>query len=320
MLKPLSILSLTLQSDSSDIVTSMKNTLKAVKTLKSLAEEDPKQWPTIQLIQSRIREVDGQKEYQGVQLENFDSCLDKCNPQATADLQRIQEKLKTRLEWNDLNILRAILAFLDTQSWLKRNDPNSENTECDVGMIEIRAALDLIVSTFRAPLEPKGVSLETIQDELEEAVDYARTYLPIGTESYRRVWYKLHTCPDSSKWPNLLFVCQLTFSLPFSTNRVEQTFSMLKIVKTKRRTSLHTSTLSDLLEINVNGPPLSLCNPDAAVDLWWRECSTTRRVNQNPRKAYQPRASSSSNQTEEESDKEESTLVLDDWDDWVCTH
>ena len=183
-------------------------------------------------------------------------------------------------------------------------------------MIEIRAALDRIVSTFHAPLESKGVSLETIQDELEEAVDYARTYLPIGTESHRRVWYKLHTCPDTSKWPNLLFVCQLTFSLPFSTSRVEQTFSMLKIVKTKRRTSLHTSTLS----INVNGPPLNSYNPDAAVDLWWRECSTTRRVNRNPRKAYQPRASSSSNQTEEKSDKEESTLVLDDWDDWVCTH
>ena len=156
VLKPLSILSLTLQSDTADIVTSVKNTLKAIKTLKSLAEEDPKQWPTIQLIQSRIREVDGQ-EYQGFQLENFDSCLDKCKPQVIADLQRIQEKLKTRLEWNGLNLLRAILAFLDTQSWLKRNDPSSEDPECDVGMIEIRAALDLIVSTFRAPLESKGV-------------------------------------------------------------------------------------------------------------------------------------------------------------------
>ena len=117
VLKPLSILSLTLQSDSSDIVTSMKNTQKAVKTLKSLAEEDPKQWSTIQLVQSRIKEVDGRKEYQDVQLENFDSCLDKCKPQVTADLQRIQERLKTRLE---CNLLRAILAFLDTQSWLKR--------------------------------------------------------------------------------------------------------------------------------------------------------------------------------------------------------
>ena len=189
-------------------------------------------------------------------------------------------------------------------------------------MTEIRAALDLIVSTFRAPLESKGVSPETIQGKLEEVVDYARTYLPIGTESYRRIWYKLLTCPDSSKWPNLLFVCELTFSLPFSTSRVEQTFSMLKIVKTKHRTSLHTTTLSDRLEINVEGPPLSSFNPDAAVDLWWRECSTTRRVNQNPRKAYQPRASSSTNnqsEMEEESDIEESTLVLDDWDDWVCS-
>ena len=43
VLKLLSILSLTLQSDSSDIVTSMKNTLKAVKALKTLAKEEPNQ-------------------------------------------------------------------------------------------------------------------------------------------------------------------------------------------------------------------------------------------------------------------------------------
>ena len=63
VLKPLSILSLTLQSDSSDIVTSMKNTLKAVKALKTLAEEEPNQWPTIKLVQSRIKTVHRKKEY-----------------------------------------------------------------------------------------------------------------------------------------------------------------------------------------------------------------------------------------------------------------
>ena len=155
---------------------------------------------------------------------------------------------------------------------------------------------------------------------MEEVVEYARAYLPIGTESYRRVCYKLYTCPDSSKWPNLFFVGELIFSLPFSTSRVEQTFSKLKIVKTKCRTSFDTSTLSDLLELSIEGPPLSSFTPDAAVDLWWRECSTMRRVNQNPRKAYQPRAGSSTDsQVEEETGKEESALVLDDWDDWVST-
>ena len=47
VLKPLSILSLMLQSDSSDIFTSMENTLKAVKALKTLAEEEPNQWPPL---------------------------------------------------------------------------------------------------------------------------------------------------------------------------------------------------------------------------------------------------------------------------------
>ena len=85
---------------------------------------------------------------------------------------------------------------------------------------------------------------------------------------------------------NAFFVCELIFSLPFSISLVEQTFSKLKIVKTKRRTSLYTSTLSDLLELSVEGPSLSSFTPDATVDLWWMECSTMQRVNQNPRKAY----------------------------------
>ena len=49
---------------------------------------------------------------------------------------------------------------------------------------------------------------------------------------------------------------ELVLSLPKSTCRVEQLFSKLKVIKTKRRSSLSNSTLDDLLEINVEGPPL----------------------------------------------------------------
>ena len=84
---------------------------------------------------------------------------------------------------------------------------------------------------------------------------------------------------------------------------------MLKIIKTKRRTSLHTSTLSNLLEINVEGPPLSSFNSDLAVDLWWKECRTIRRVNQNPRKEYRARASTNPMDEEtQESSTDESTM------------
>ena len=153
-------------------------------------------------------------------------------------------------------------------------------------MAEIKAAVEHIITVFRAPLESRGVCIATIQDEVDEAVEYARRYLAVGSDSYKRVWHKLHVCPDAHKWPNLLLLCELIFSLPFTTSRVEQMFSLLKIIKTKRRTSLQTSTLSDLLEINHDGPPLSSFSSGTAVELWWKECCTTRRVNQNPRKEY----------------------------------
>ena len=117
-------------------------------------------------------------------------------------------------------------------------------------------------------MEAAGVSLASIQDEMDDVVDYARTYLRIGTESYQKIWYRLHTAADVEKWRNVLALSELVFSLPFSNGQVERMFSMMKIIKTDRKTSIHTSTLSDLLEIQVEGPPLATFSPDRAVKLW----------------------------------------------------
>lgn len=59
------------------------------------------------------------------------------------------------------------------------------------------------------------------------------------------------------------------FSLPFTNSHVERLFSTLKIIKTDRRTRLHTATLS---EIQVEGPPLASFSADQAVSLWWEDC------------------------------------------------
>ena len=152
---------------------------------------------------------------------------------------------------------------------------------------------------------------------MEEVVLYARKYLNISVEGYQKVWYKLHTCPDAGKWPNLLRVSELTFSLPFSNAHVERLFSTLKVTKTNRRTNLDSSTLSDLLEIQVEGPPLDSFRADDAISLWWKDCNTTRRINQQPRKEYRSRESgSSSTDTTEAS---EVAFTLDDWDEWLVT-
>ena len=78
--------------------------------------------------------------------------------------------------------------------------------------------MEYIITAFQAPPETRGFSAEVIPDELEEAISYARKYLLIVTETYKTIWYTLHTCPDASKWPNVLMLYQLIFSLPFSTS------------------------------------------------------------------------------------------------------
>ena len=146
-----------------------------------------------------------------------------------ADLQRYDWRKQERLEWSDLKLLRLFLIFVETQSWIQKSDHSSKD-DGDDWMLEIREAVEYITSIFRATLEAKGLcDPSMIQDEVEEVVGYARKYLPIGTESYCKIWYKLYTCPDSCRWPNIL-----VFRLPFSTSRVEQMFSLLKIIETKR--------------------------------------------------------------------------------------
>ena len=142
----------------------------------------------------------------------------------------------------------------------------------------------------------------------------------MSQDAHKKVWYQLHTVPDSTKWPNVLLLSELLFGLPFSNAHVERVFSTLKVIKTERRTHLDKQTLSDLLEIQVEGPPLAEFSPNEAVKLWWEDCKTTRRVNQAPRKEYRPRDSAGTSlgtlQFETEEQSETKTVSLEDWDKW----
>ena len=169
--------------------------MKTTKALKCLTEQDPHEWPTVQLVMKKISK-DGNDEYQGVHMENAEEVLQSCKSLVVADLKRLDKKLKKRLELSDVKLLRSFLVFLETQSWLASS---SDDT-----LAELREAVDHIISFFRSPLVAKGLCAEVIQDELEEVVEYAQKNLAIDTESYRKVSYKLHTCPDASKWPNVL--------------------------------------------------------------------------------------------------------------------
>ena len=183
--------------------------------------------------------------------------------------------------------------------------------------------MELIATTFREPLETVGVNLLVLQDEVMEVVEYVRNYLSIDKEQYHKVWYNLHVCPDANRWPQVLILCELCFSLPFSNGSVERMFSTLKVIKTDRRTRLHSDTLSDLLEIQVEGPSLDSFSPNQAVDQWWKDCKTTRRPNQRARKPYTPQNKGASTSTSSNDslfeDSSEVSHTLSEWDGLFST-
>ena len=112
---------------------------------------------------------------------------------------------------------------------------------------------------------------------------------------------------------NILLISELLPCLPFTTAKVECAFSTMKVIKTERRTNLNCST--DLLEVSVEGPTFSDFSSDSAVDFWWHDCSSGRRVNQRPHKVYfKQKEGSSFSDTHTTGDSEsEQVLDLDTW-------
>ena len=65
----------------------------------------------------------------------------------------------------------------------------------------------------------------------------------------------------------------------------------------------------------VKAPDMSRLQQCAAIDMWWKECCTTHRVHQNPRKEYQPRERK---EREGHESLEEPSFTLEDWDKWMA--
>ena len=275
----------------------------------------------MKLVLSRITEDDSKKVYQGSTLYNYsDTMLSSLSAKAMADLENLDGRIKERLSWSDTKLLRSMIVFLDTRSWAVRSVSNTEEEE-ELGYSDdkahIKDAVENILTTFREPLEAKGMSVFSMQDELEEIVDFYRQYLYAQGEDYRKVWYKLFTAPDARKWPNTTLLSELLFSLPFVNSKVERAFSIMKIIKTDRRNCLHTNTLDNLMEINVESPPPESFSAEHAVKLWWEDCM--RRPNQAYRKDYKKRSSADNGSSDDsESEPENTSLTL--WDDWLISH
>lgn len=135
-LKPPSLLSKALQENSMDIVLCLQNILHSKKPLKNLTDRDPLERPTVKLVLNRLTE---NKEYQGILLYQFNDKMRKV--QAIADVRQLESKMRERLEWSDISLLRAIFLFLDTQTWhYVASKVEPETTPTDKTLSEILAA------------------------------------------------------------------------------------------------------------------------------------------------------------------------------------
>ncbi|GHU25164.1 hypothetical protein FACS189472_18290 [Alphaproteobacteria bacterium] len=65
-------------------------------------------------------------------------------------------------------------------------------------------------------------------------------------------------------------LCAIVLSLPFSTAIVENTFSMMRVIKNYRTNGLSDRTLDDIMQICMNGPPeMSIEKSEEIAGLWF---------------------------------------------------
>ena len=75
-------------------------------------------------------------EYYGTKLKHFnDMVLQSCKDQALADVSRLEDRLRQRLEWSDIKLLRALLILIGTQTWrpVATDENESESAESSSG-------------------------------------------------------------------------------------------------------------------------------------------------------------------------------------------
>lgn len=108
-----------------------------------------------------------------------------------------------------------------------------------------------------------------------------------GEAEIRRLCARFNLCPDQAirglrdlivspqtESQNLktLKNCMQTF--PVSTAECERGFSLMNTILTNKRSVLLVSNVSNLMMINLNGPPISLFNPEKYVQSWARHHRT----------------------------------------------
>lgn len=254
----------------------------------------------------KVSEEDGKNVYQGQELHRYDEALSYFTAHYEEYCTSVTSCLKSRLAWSDLQMIRDVILVLACQGWEKILNDDNESTEAKQAIIRLG-------SRFKTPLTSAGVEIELLHEEFQEMISYADQFISIATLDYRAVWWQLYHSPNASSWKNILDLARLLFTLPFSNGKLERVFSILKLIKADKRSSLSNENLDDLLSLNINPSSVTDFNPDQSIQRWWED--KDRRPNQQPCQPYKKRTPHQESQ-DSESDNED-TGILVEWDKWL---
>ncbi|KAK0135054.1 Zinc finger protein 862 [Merluccius polli] len=178
-------------------------------------------------------------------------------------LSRLRDSLNDRFQDVSEGVLRATM-LASFKNWTDR-----ESVETDFGDREIEA----LCQHFGPVLTSAGVCVEKIPDQwtILKSRIYAQTQT-VQTTSWSKVNQR-----DREQCPDVLDLIDLVLAVPASTADCERGFSTMKQVKTDWRSNLTSSSLSDLMTIQLCSPDVNDFDPSTAIHLWHSDTVRSRR-------------------------------------------
>lgn len=133
--------------------------------------------------------------------------------------------------------------------------------------------VEVLTHHFQDVLTSSGVAVDQIPDQW--TMLKTRLY-ETGESRLMKTWPEInrslkHQCPD------ILSLVDLVLALPASTADCERGFNQMKLEKSDWRSRLTTSSLCDLLVVQLSSPSIEDFDPNPAVQLWHQASIRARR-------------------------------------------
>ncbi len=162
LLTPCAILSKCMQSDEVDILGALTCLLKTLKETDKLGFKPLHQWITYAATLSKCSQDDGDTVYQCQQLQKFSEAQSYYSSKYKEYCRSVSHRIKSRLSWSDLQVMRDIIFFLSSHGWEKLVEEESD-----------MAAIDRLVQRFDAPLQAAQANTDVIKAEFRDMIAYA---------------------------------------------------------------------------------------------------------------------------------------------------